>query len=504
MMLFTCIYINTSSQQIDAAEKKIRIACVGDSLTEGALSSQGYKSSTAYPGQLQEMLGQDYEVGNFGKTSYTLMKGTNKSYWNSTEYINSLSFAPDYVIIMLGTNDCKEMYWDEKQYKEDAKALYQQYANLASKPYVYFALSPHVYGNDALITVERISMLHEVQVALIEEMNWDTIDMYTLTADKQSLYHRDGIHFSDDGYRYIAQCMFQKIANGGIDENVDRSNLFHVLDQYQKNYASSLSYTQDSYLLFQEAYENAIKVNRDMNANQQMINDAITTLQSCVNQLIIAEWDIQSSSLINKNAHSNVKVVDYTSQCVLGGYPNEDGEANNLLDYDSTTYWHTDYYNTIGMPQSVTFDLGNHYNLSDITLLPRQGASIQGNGDPIEIKLYGGIQKENLAYFGSYAYLLNGNVLANRNDFVRVHLASKPYIRYIKYEIVNAGGSDGNRYVNAAEIRFYGTQDTTPPELMDHFTYEVTPTSAKLNWDASPSEDVEKYVIYHSNMQDKY
>ena len=236
MMLFTLI-----SPNIYANETKIKIACIGDSLTDGFLSSGGNKSATAYPAQLQQLLGDQYEVGNFGKTSYTLMKGTDKSYWNSTEFTNSKNFLPNYVIIMLGTNDCKEMYWNEEQYKADAKALYDTYANLSSQPHVVFALAPHVYGSDRLITTERVNMLHEVQLELVAEMNWDSINMYDLTADKEYLYHSDKLHFSDEGYHYLAQCMYEKI----IGHKHPQFALNEAISTYQTAYVNLFQYTAE-------------------------------------------------------------------------------------------------------------------------------------------------------------------------------------------------------------------------------------------------------------------
>ena len=43
---------------------KIKIACVGNSITEGF---------TNYPTSLQYMLGSTYEVGNFGNWGHTLI-----------------------------------------------------------------------------------------------------------------------------------------------------------------------------------------------------------------------------------------------------------------------------------------------------------------------------------------------------------------------------------------------------------------------------------------------
>lgn len=48
------------------AQKKIKVACIGNSVTYGYLLSD--RERNAYPSQLQQMLGEGYEVRNFGKT----------------------------------------------------------------------------------------------------------------------------------------------------------------------------------------------------------------------------------------------------------------------------------------------------------------------------------------------------------------------------------------------------------------------------------------------------
>lgn len=226
MLLWTSILTNASMFFVQA-EEIIKIACVGDSLTDGYLSSGGNKSNTAYPARLAKMLGEGYEVGNYGKTSYTLMKGTDKSYWDSSEFQNSKSFLPDYVIIMLGTNDSKANYWNEEQYKADANELYQEYANLSSQPKVIFALSPQSYATTTNITHDSVAMLHEAQVELVQENGWDHIDMYEKTTNRQELFHSDMIHFTDIGYRYIAECMYEKITGQKLPEPLDPNRLIN-------------------------------------------------------------------------------------------------------------------------------------------------------------------------------------------------------------------------------------------------------------------------------------
>ncbi len=54
-----------------SVEAKIRVACVGDSITKGAnITKNGEKS---YPEQLGRMLGVEFEVENFGYSGRTIL-----------------------------------------------------------------------------------------------------------------------------------------------------------------------------------------------------------------------------------------------------------------------------------------------------------------------------------------------------------------------------------------------------------------------------------------------
>lgn len=82
----------------------IRLACVGDSITQG----DGLAADDSYPSQLQALLGEEWKVGNFGVSGRTLLKKGDHPYWTESAYQKALEFEPDVVIIMLGTNDTKE------------------------------------------------------------------------------------------------------------------------------------------------------------------------------------------------------------------------------------------------------------------------------------------------------------------------------------------------------------------------------------------------------------
>ena len=73
------------------AQEKIKVACIGNSVTY----DYGHKEpgSTSYPTQLQQMLGDKYEVRNFGHSGATLLSKGHRPYINLHEYKAALAFS---------------------------------------------------------------------------------------------------------------------------------------------------------------------------------------------------------------------------------------------------------------------------------------------------------------------------------------------------------------------------------------------------------------------------
>jgi len=83
----------------------LKVACVGDSITAGYALADPARD--AYPAQLARLLGADYEVRNFGVSAATLMDAGNYTYRTRPAHDEALAWAPDVVVIALGTNDTK-------------------------------------------------------------------------------------------------------------------------------------------------------------------------------------------------------------------------------------------------------------------------------------------------------------------------------------------------------------------------------------------------------------
>lgn len=201
---------NPPARAAEAGEP-VRVACVGDSITYGFTSSNAALHS--YPSQLQNLLGDGYEVSNYGKTGYTLMKSGDKPYWGTTEHTNSLNSNPDIVILMLGTNDSKAANWaDKDNFLSDLKEMIQGYQELPSHPEIYVCTSPRMSQdyevmetqsglNNAVINNEIVPL----QKQAAEETGCHLLDVNAFsqkgfTADDFTDY----CHPTDVGYQKLA------------------------------------------------------------------------------------------------------------------------------------------------------------------------------------------------------------------------------------------------------------------------------------------------------------
>lgn len=95
------------------AQERIRVACVGNSVTYGTGIAD--REHDSYPAQLQQLLGNDYEVRNFGRPSATLIAKGQLPYIKTAEYRQALDFKADRVVIHLGLNDTDPRCWPKYQ-----------------------------------------------------------------------------------------------------------------------------------------------------------------------------------------------------------------------------------------------------------------------------------------------------------------------------------------------------------------------------------------------------
>lgn len=213
----------TNNTAAVSTDKAIRVACVGDSITFGFGIKDRQRQS--YPAVLGKLLGAGYDVRNFGHSGATLLKKGNLPYIKQKEHGLALAFAPDIVIIMLGTNDSKhrgegsldsEKALDLWQYKADFvpdyKDLIAEFRKVNPQVKVYVCLPtpcfPGRWGiNGATIHDEINPMIRQVA----KDTGASLIDLDAALAGKSDLFP-DTIHPNAAGAKLMAEAVHRALA----------------------------------------------------------------------------------------------------------------------------------------------------------------------------------------------------------------------------------------------------------------------------------------------------
>jgi acyl-CoA thioesterase I len=180
----------------------IRVACVGDSITHGS----GYVSNLA------TLLGGNYSVGNFGVGLASVSLATTKPYMSQPVFQQAMDYAPDKVVIMLGTNDAITWYQPNiGNFSLDYKQLIESFQELPSKPQIYLVVPPPIFndslGPNSTILIEQI--IPQIR-QIANETRLPLIDFY----DEMELhpeYSSDGVHLTAAGSKFVAEKVFETI-----------------------------------------------------------------------------------------------------------------------------------------------------------------------------------------------------------------------------------------------------------------------------------------------------
>ncbi|MEY4488314.1 MAG: hypothetical protein RIQ79_822 [Verrucomicrobiota bacterium] len=187
----------------------IRVACVGDSITQGGGASPGF----AYPAQLQDLLGDDWEVGNFGVSGRTLLRKGDYSYWREAALQRAQDFRPDVVIIMLGTNDTKPQNWVHfAEFAQDYRDLINIFKALPSVPRIFVCRPCPVpgignYGINEANIQQEIKIIDE----LAERLGLGLIDMHAALVNTPALLP-DRVHPNNEGALVMARAVARTIS----------------------------------------------------------------------------------------------------------------------------------------------------------------------------------------------------------------------------------------------------------------------------------------------------
>lgn len=180
----------------------LSVACVGDSNTAGY-------GAESYTSILAERLGDGYAVTNYGVSGTTAMHSGSYPYAETSAYRDSLTAAPDIVVLMFGTNDTADWRGAEIFSREYAE-LVDAYKQLDSKPRIILCTPPAPHVEDMPGTVSfgvQPAVYDAINAAIrttAERDGCTVVDIYTLTADHPEWFLDDGIHLANDGAAAVA------------------------------------------------------------------------------------------------------------------------------------------------------------------------------------------------------------------------------------------------------------------------------------------------------------
>lgn len=210
-------YNNTRPQ-----EGQIRVVCVGDSITYGH-SVEDWEENN-YPVVLQELLGEEYHVANYGSSGACVNPDGDAPYTQRKAYERSLVYDADILVFMLGTNDSKPQNWtDAKTFIRDYQELLNTYLQDTTPPKVYIGLCAKAYDKDgaddgyAKYNIQPDVVDEIVNVLQKETLEWEMdieiLDVHRLTEAHPEWFSHDGIHPNKDGARAIAKLVAEAIVS---------------------------------------------------------------------------------------------------------------------------------------------------------------------------------------------------------------------------------------------------------------------------------------------------
>ncbi len=202
------------SEDLIPAKDPIRVACAGNSITFGSTIKDREKN--CYPTMLQGLLGDDYEVRNFGRSGANLINKGNIPYSQTKEYKDLVEFSPDVVIVKLGTNDSKAKNWCfAEDFEADFAALIKAFkSNKSRRPEVYvctpmpaFTEADSEFINSKIIAEEIVPKVESAA----KKSRLVLIDLYSAFLNCPSLFP-DKIHPNAEGASMMATYIYGEIS----------------------------------------------------------------------------------------------------------------------------------------------------------------------------------------------------------------------------------------------------------------------------------------------------
>jgi acyl-CoA thioesterase-1 len=188
-----------TTQPATARSSAIRVACCGDSITRRPVGA-------AYSHHLGSLLGDGWDVRNFGHDGVTAQKESGRPFWKMPEFEAANAFAPNVVILMLGTNDASSVPEGRKNFAGDFLALVRHFQALPSRPQVIVMTPPPLMlgRQDSRTIALKDEMSADVR-RIAKEEGLVLVELHDEPALADPALYPDKVHPNGDGAKIIAE-----------------------------------------------------------------------------------------------------------------------------------------------------------------------------------------------------------------------------------------------------------------------------------------------------------
>lgn len=202
-------------QKVKAKKKKIRVLCIGDSITFG-YSVRFTRWKDSYPAILEKKLGADVQVMNYGISGATLLSESDRPYKDSFRDA-ARKTDPAICILMLGTNDSKPHNWNALAYEKSLIKWIDFLSGFPSKPKILLMVPPAAFSirqKPVAFSIQNDVICEEIAPIIKRQAKaqaLEIVDLYTLTSS-HSEWFVDGVHPNRQGNKAIADCVYPIIS----------------------------------------------------------------------------------------------------------------------------------------------------------------------------------------------------------------------------------------------------------------------------------------------------
>lgn len=191
----------------------LRVACVGNSITYGMLVEDREKN--CYPAVLGRMLGDGYEVRNFGHSGATLLNKGHNPYTKTREYAEAVAFRPEIAVIHLGINDTDPRNWPNyrDEFIPDYAALIESFRKANPEVKVYICRMtpiPHRHRRFKAGTRDWHRQIQDAIEVVAKSQNTELIDLESVLIDRPELLP-DAVHPNAEGAKLLAERIYSAI-----------------------------------------------------------------------------------------------------------------------------------------------------------------------------------------------------------------------------------------------------------------------------------------------------